>query len=329
MTLLPPAQCPACDRPPRLSWKLRNGARLRRCPECGLGWWGWPPFEPAAFYDRDYFQSAEAARGYNDYASLEPGLRRTARGRMRRLQQLLTCSQGAVGARPRLLDIGCGTGIFLDEAVRAGWDVAGIETSPYAAAEARRRGVDVTCDAAEGVAPAGGEFDVVTLWDVIEHLRDPLGVLRSAARALKPGGVLALSTGDLDSACARLSGARWHLFNLPEHLFFFTPAALRGMLAKVGLEVVQVTRETNWVPVSYLLERLGKMVGLAPGLKPGAPRCGARAPSSPAAPPSPGLQPGDLSAGNAPPSRFGSRVVLPATLLDVLGVYARKRPAER
>lgn len=282
-----PQSCPVCAVPPTSTLRLRNGAPLLRCSRCGLGWWPWDAFDPAGFYDADYFQSETAPQGYNDYRSMEPGIRRTARARLRRLARLKPGGPG------RLLDLGCGTGVFLDEARRAGWDVAGVEVSAYGVEEARRRGLAVERATADEAELAPGSFDCVTLWDVIEHVGDPRRVLRVAAAALRPGGILALSTGDVTSLCARVSGAAWHLFTLPEHLFFFSPASLRLLMGQVGLRVVNVTREVNWVPLAYIVERLSKSLRL-----PAWPR---RLP--------------------------GTGWSVPATLFDVLGVYAVRRGA--
>jgi SAM-dependent methyltransferase len=300
--LTAPKRCIICDLLPRRSCRLSNGAWLLRCPRCRLGWWDWPAFDPAAFYDREYFQSADATRGYDDYSSLEVGLRCTARGRLRRIRRLLVPAAGAERGGRRLLDVGCGTGTFLDEARRAGWAVHGVEVSEYAAREARRRGLDVTCAASEEVAPEVASLDCVTLWDAIEHVRDPLGVLVKAAQALRPGGVLALSTGDITSLCARLSGPRWHLFNLPEHLFFFSPRSLRELLRRAGCRGARLTREVNWVPVAYVLERVQKSAGS------GFVR---RRP-----------EPHEMTR----PDRAGAGWIVPATLFDVLGVYAIRVP---
>lgn len=300
-SLAAPVLCPACGSTPRNGFTLQNGAPLLRCPTCRLGWWPWPAFDPAAFYDQDYFQSAAVSKGYNDYSSLEPGVRATARARLKRLASLLPPTvpppSGDGGAaphapRPRLFEIGCGTGLFLDEARRAGWEVTGLEVSAYAAGVARSRGLEVQSAPAEEVPLPDGAYDALVLWDVIEHVRDPGALLQSAAAALRPGGVFALSTGDITSWCARLSGPRWHLFNLPEHLFFFSPESLRRLLRAADCEVLTCRYEVNWVPLSYIAERLRKM------LRP-------RAPAAPTAPHAPAL-------------------VLPATLFDVLGVYARR-----
>lgn len=282
-----PLVCPVCSAAPRRTLRLPNGEDLLRCPRCGLGWWPWPAFEPGAFYDRDYFQSERSAKGYRDYASMEAGVRRTARARLKRIARLAPIPHGA--AR-RLFEIGCGTGLFLDEARRAGWEAEGLEVSAFAADVARSRGLPVTCAPAEHGAIEPGTYDCVALWDVVEHLRDPARTLVAAAAGLRAGGVLALSTGDLSSLCARLSGRHWHLYNLPEHLYFFTPLALRRMLEQAGCRVRRVVREVNWSPLRYVVERLEKkLVGRLP--------LGALRSAS---------------------------VVVPATLLDVIGVYATR-----
>jgi 2-polyprenyl-3-methyl-5-hydroxy-6-metoxy-1,4-benzoquinol methylase len=129
------------------------------------------------------------------------------------------------------------------------------------------------------------------MWDVIEHVPEPANVISAAAARLKSGGVFALSTGDLDSLCARLSGRCWHLFNLPEHLWFFTAKALRRMLSRAGLRVCSVRREIGWFPVAYLAERLSKSLRL--------PMAGVRRLAQ-------------------------SQWVVPLTLFDVVSVYAIK-----
>jgi hypothetical protein len=75
---------------------------------------------------------------------------------------------------------------------------------------------------------------------------------------LKPNGVLALSTGDISSLCAKICGRYWHLYNLPEHVFFFTRRTIRYLLERAGYEVSSITYPTNVYPFGYLLERLYK-----------------------------------------------------------------------
>lgn len=281
-----PYRCIACDSPPQRGRRLRNDTQLLRCPTCGLQWWDFSSTNPAALYDRDYFQSDHVTHGYDDYAALEPGIRRTARARLRSLERLRDANTNHA-----LFEFGCGTGVFLEEATARGWQVRGAEISNYAADRARERGFTILDANTCSPALAPNSLDCIVLWDVIEHLPAPHDTLRSLGNALRTNGLLALSTGDVGALAARLTGARWHLYNLPEHLFFFTVAALRRLLTRVGCEVLAVRRDVNWVPLAYIAERLFKR---APRIKRYA-------------------------------TRAAPRWVVPATLGDVVAIYARKR----
>jgi ubiquinone/menaquinone biosynthesis C-methylase UbiE len=101
-------------------------------------------------------------------------------------------------------------------------------------------------------------FDVISLWDVLEHLSDPHAAVGEIARLLRPGGRLVLTTGDVGSAVARLSGGSWHLYTLPEHLFFYTRESLRRLLAAHSLQVESMRAEASYYTLGYLAERLRK-----------------------------------------------------------------------
>jgi SAM-dependent methyltransferase len=233
--------------------KLRvRGVPILECPACRLAWWQpGPGSAPEALYDADYFASTGAARGYDDYAAQEPTLRDNFAQRLARL--------GAPRPGARLLDVGAAFGFGVAEARRAGWRAVGIEISAAAARSAR----DATRG---GVARAHGlrapfpdaRFDAVTLWDVLEHLADPHAAVAEAARLLAPGGRLALTTGDVGSLAARLSGARWHLYTLPEHLFFYSRRSLALLLAQHGFSVERMRADGSSYTLAYLVERLRK-----------------------------------------------------------------------
>src|SRR5439155_3001922 len=106
----------------------------------------------------------------------------------------------ARAATGRLLDVGCGDGLFLAIAGRAGWSVEGIEFSPEGARRATHRlGRPIAVgDLARDTALAG-PFDVITLWHVLEHLPDPATALRAARARLRPGGLLVAAVPNLDN----------------------------------------------------------------------------------------------------------------------------------
>ncbi len=263
------AGCPACGGVAYRPTVSVRGTQILQCATCHLATWDWQSYDPAAFYDERYWRSDEIGKGYADYFSLAEAMALTHARRLRAIRRQLSCglqarspkrSAAAVlegAARPRLLDAGCGPGFFVRAAREAGFDAAGVEVSQYAVDFARR---ELGADVRQGTVSANdlppGPFDVVTLWDVIEHLPDPLAALRAATRVLRPGGLIVLSTGDYASLAARLSGSHWHLFNLPEHLWFFTPASLRQLLDRAGLTAVDCCYELCWHPIRYLVERL-------------------------------------------------------------------------
>lgn len=248
--------CAVCGAGPARPKLEKAGVRIQACPGCGLAFWEPPSdFRPEAIYDDGYFAGSSHDRGYDDYAGLEGSLRENFARRVRRLPR------PADGGAHRLLDLGAAYGFAVDEAHRAGWNAVGIEISRAAARRAAlvTGGRIAVADASR--TPFGSRgFDVVTLWDVLEHLRDPHAAIAEAARLLRPGGCLVLTTGDVGSLVARLSGPRWHLYTLPEHLFFYTRRSLRILLESHGLRVERVRAESSVYTLGYLVERVRKTV---------------------------------------------------------------------
>jgi 2-polyprenyl-3-methyl-5-hydroxy-6-metoxy-1,4-benzoquinol methylase len=194
----------------------------------------------------------------DDYLAEEAGRRATAN----RLLDLIA------EHRPsgRLLDVGCGHGLLLDEARKRGYETVGLELSREAARHAREGlGLDVRewpLEAFEqgtnGDSP--GSFDAIVLADVLEHLDDPVAALESCARLLRPAGVLCVVTPDPTSMTARIAGARWWGY-LPAHTFLIPRRTLRELISASGLVIsadvpfVRTFAAKRWV--SGLAERLG------------------------------------------------------------------------
>ena len=157
-------------------------------------------------------------------------------------------------ARPRLLDVGCYAGVFLEIAASHGWDAWGVEPSVWAAEEARRRGLRVITGTLASANLAPGSFDVVTLWDVIEHLTDPKGELCRVNRLLKPGGIVCIHTIDIGSLMPRLLGPRWPWL-LEMHLYYFSRRTLAMLLQAVGFQVIRQFCQGRYLLLDYLLEQ--------------------------------------------------------------------------
>ena len=155
--------------------------------------------------------------------------------------------------RGRLLDVGCGLGVFPQIARSQGWDVCGIDASPYATRYARERfGIDVrTRSRLKGVSFPAGYFDVITLWDALEHFPNPVEQLVEICNLLDDGGILMLDTPNgtawlrtTAEALYRLTGGKlkypltklYHKY----HLFYYTPKALTVLLERAGFRLISL-----------------------------------------------------------------------------------------
>ncbi len=161
---------------------------------------------------------------------------------------------GAPAGR-RLLDVGAYIGVFVEIAQHAGWQASGVEPSQWAVTEARKRGLAMVEGTLAAANFPAATFAVVTLWDVIEHLADPLAELQHAYRVLQPGGWLVIHTMDIDSWLARALGARWPWL-MEMHLYYFSRRTLRHMLEHAGFQWVQSEPQGRYLRLSYLVTRV-------------------------------------------------------------------------
>lgn len=153
----------------------------------------------------------------------------------------------------RLLDYGCGSGRFAAEMRDRGWDARGMDFSADAAAAARANfGLDVIHGDLPHPAVPPGSLDAVTLRAVLEHVHDPVRLVREAAAALKPGGYLFVSVPNLAGWGFGAFGPAWHPLDLPRHLLHFTPDTLRRVVTSGGLtvEAVKTRGHGRWMVFS-------------------------------------------------------------------------------
>jgi SAM-dependent methyltransferase len=224
--------CPLCgDRRPARRVRHVHGADLAACRDCGLVRVDPlpPPAQAARLYDDAYFHDPQ--RGYADYVGDEAVFRAEFRRRLRVLR--------AAGGRGRLLDVGCASGGLLVEAVAAGFAPSGLEPAPgMARRAAEASGCPVRQGTLQDALLAAASFDVITLFDVLEHLADPRPALRRLRQALVPGGLLGVTVPDYGGLWARLAGARWPFLTPWEHLLYFTRRTLAAALGRAGFEAV-------------------------------------------------------------------------------------------
>jgi SAM-dependent methyltransferase len=218
-----------------------------RCPECGLVFQDPPPTD--ADLERAYYHDPEFTQ------ALFAGYRELTLAQARAKLELLEGLAGPL-REGRALDVGCSSGAWLEVSGGRGWRATGIEPSLQTARAARERGLDVRPGTLEEVAPEleAHSFDLVTFWDVLEHVRDPRRELALAATLLAPGGVLALSmpneAGWYPRATYRLLARRtgaWEYPELPVHLYDFNPATISRLLVASGYQMMGLR---TW-PVPY------------------------------------------------------------------------------
>jgi hypothetical protein len=259
----PVTHCQLCGSAER-STNFRDGPfEVVTCSGCGLVYVT-PRLQGQALvdvYGEGYWKSDNPKqRGYADYARESALYLRTFEKRMALVQRWIP-------QRARILDVGCAAGYFLRTAQRHGHDVHGVELSPAIAHEAvkalgqDRVHVGTLDEAIEQKGHRPASFDLVTLWDVIEHVPDPQHVLRRVRELVKPGGKLLLETQNVASRWARLLGPRWHHYKHHEHLYHFAPGTIRRLLGDCGFTVLDIgaAYAGKYVSFGFLAERAGRL----------------------------------------------------------------------
>ena len=215
-----------------------------KCESCGVV--QVDQSEGVDHYTESYYRGGV----YADYLRDRAAIHRNALQILSKLECLV---QGRT-----LLDVGCAAGFFLEAARTRGWTVRGLEVSEYASNYARQE-LGLAIDTGSITSPPSElpRFDVVTLWDTIEHLDRPDLALSNIHDLLDPGGVLVLSTGDYGSLLRRLAGKKWRLFADPTHKFFFDENTLGRVLTQQGFQIFRVDRIGKWVSLLMILHQSG------------------------------------------------------------------------
>jgi SAM-dependent methyltransferase len=220
-----------------------NRFRIIRCADCGLLWTDVEPdFDAQGIYTRDYFEGG-MSDGYSDYPGSEKILKAEFQARVSFVRSFKSSG--------RLFEIGCATGVFLQEA-KPYFDVEGIDVSEFATTIARAKNLNVRCGEFHSTALMVGAYDVFILFDTIEHLPDPVGTVKRVRECLRPGGLMFITTGDSQSIVARLLGRYWRLLTPPQHLWFFGKRNITRLLSQLGFEVLAVRYPWRLVPLHLI-----------------------------------------------------------------------------
>jgi len=231
---------------------------LRECTECGQ------------FFSQcseRFFH--ESMREFNSPSSCwRPA---ETHGRLARSTARLLASLEAMLGKGRgeisLLDVGCSRGTFLKMAASLGVNCEGVEPAPEAAAVAVQAGLKVRQGFLEDLGLPSDSYDVITLFEVIEHIRDPAPLLRECRRLLKKGGLLVIRTGNTGSWTASVLKGGWEYFSIVEHgghISFFNRRSMGVLAGRTGLALRKFRTHsvslTDHRSVSRLHHRLSKVL---------------------------------------------------------------------
>jgi SAM-dependent methyltransferase len=221
-----------------------------QCEVCGFVFLNPRPTSSAlsAYYPDTYYPIDEGCESAEAIS--------VARGLLQRVEQ------ARPGRRLRVLDVGCGTGLFLKFARDAGHDVHGIELSESAVTYGRQAyGLPIDAGTLESADLPEDSFDVVTMWHVLEHMADPIATLRIVERILKPGGLLLFGVPNIASLEARLFGRRWFSLDAPRHLIHFSPKHAAYALGHAGLRVERIDHSRG--PAGLVYSLIGDLTGIS------------------------------------------------------------------
>lgn len=147
----------------------------------------------------------------------------------------------------RILEVGAGRGWFLEQAKKIGWEAWAVEINSHALTHLEKKGIDMILpQPAECLDVPQASFDVIRMWDVIEHLESPSKAVSRIRSALRSGGLLRLSTTNFASLSRRVNGPQWVYLNGADHIFLFEPATITRLLQDHGFSRIRIrTRSFN------------------------------------------------------------------------------------
>lgn len=217
-----------------------------RCTKCRLVYLN-PRLRPDLIVD-SYAEGEDTAFVEQDAMRI-----RTFTAALRRLNK----KYGLIlSAETRVLDIGCAGGAFLRAARDLGLSAVGVEPSKWLSEHARsKHNLDVRTGTLSDHSFSEEYFDLITLWDVIEHLPDAGAELRQIHHLIKSGGLLVVNYPDFGSFVAKILGKKWP-FLLSVHLVYYTPQTIRKQLLKNGFEVLDIRMHWQTLELGYILKRM-------------------------------------------------------------------------
>lgn len=214
-----------------------------KCNKCGF------------MYINPRIKGELVVKGYSE--AVDPDHVSQGEGRMATFRDGMKLITKVYGKKGKLLDVGSAGGFFVKAAEEEGWEGYGVEPSTWMVDWGKKNlGLkNFKSGTMESAKYPDNFFDVVTLWDVLEHVPDPTATLREANRIIKPGGMVFVNYPNIGSNLAKVAGRRWW-FLLSIHLYYFTPQTLSKMLENTGFKPVFYKRHWQKLALGYLMYRV-------------------------------------------------------------------------
>jgi 2-polyprenyl-3-methyl-5-hydroxy-6-metoxy-1,4-benzoquinol methylase len=257
--------CPICDEDYAEHLFVDNFFNLVRCRRCGLVYVNPRPTEAelkSIYSDitADTGASISFPRGLSGYINF--GCVRTLKARM--MSKIISKYK----KRGKVLDVGCAAGYFLNVMKERGYEVCGVEVSKIFADFAKNSfGLNIFCGDVSQARFANENFDIVTMFDVLSHLRTPSKDLKEINRIMKVSGLLILETGNKGEFRSKESVEKWgDTWGSPEHLFHYSKKPLMKLLHKTGFEVLEINTYPMF-PSTSIEKSILKIVGRTPGFQ--------------------------------------------------------------
>jgi 2-polyprenyl-3-methyl-5-hydroxy-6-metoxy-1,4-benzoquinol methylase len=159
-----------------------------------------------------------------------------------------------------LIDVGCGDGLFLVSAKKRNWNVYGTEFTEEALEVCKKKGIEMTKSPLDSKHYSSGFFDVITSFEVIEHINTPREELRSFFEILRKGGIVYVTTPNFNSISRNIVGSKWNIIEYPEHLTYYTRSTLRKVFNAFNFSLLEIN--TTGVSLSRIKISKGKMQNL-------------------------------------------------------------------
>ncbi len=245
--------CNICNSPSVENYLKKDQWEILRCFNCGLAFVKDLPREEdlKKIYSTNYFRDGQKSTT-GDFKLDHNPAHMNAQRRLKKIRKL-----GPM--KGRLLDIGSATGFFL-KAASSFYECLGLDISKQAIDFAvNKLGVKAICGNLFEVNFEQGYFDVVTMWDVIEHTTNPDKYIKRVSQLVRPGGLLALTTGDMQSLMFKVQKNRWHLLTPPQHLYYFNQKAISILLGNHGFNPISITHDGQYTNVGYIINKLRRI----------------------------------------------------------------------